>query len=354
MFTRNRFEALEPWYEALRKAERPVFIYGMGDGCIKVLREFDKYGIQCRGIFASDGFARENEFAGFKVRRLSDIELEYGDFCVAAAFGTDIPEVMKRIRSLSEKYTLVFPDTPVIGETVFSKDAFLSRFGDAEKIAGLLADKRSLKVFENILSFKITGNIDFLDDCFSFPDEAFSNILRLSDDEIYADLGAYTGDTVNEFLKYAEGYRRIYAVEPNRRNFRKCVKNLLGRDNISFYNAAAWIRDEAVRFTSGSGRQSKLSSEGVSVYARSLDSILDGGECTYIKYDVEGADAEAINGSAGTISKYSPKICTALYHRAYDILDIPLLINSIRPEYKLYMRQYPYYPAWETNLFAVI
>ena len=61
-----------------------------------------------------------------------------------------------------------------------------------------------------------------------------------------------------------------------------------------------------------------------------------------------------LTGVQGTISKYSPKICTALYHRAYDILDIPLLINSIRSEYKLYMRQYPYYPAWETNLFAVI
>ena len=76
MFTRNRFEALDPWYEALRKAERPVFIYGMGDGCIKVLREFDKYGIQCRGIFASDGLQEKMSLqglrsAGFRILSLS-------------------------------------------------------------------------------------------------------------------------------------------------------------------------------------------------------------------------------------------------------------------------------------------
>lgn len=353
MLGRDYFEALEPWHEVLKKSGLPVFIYGMGDGCSKLLKEFNIHAIECCGIFASDDFARGNEFAGFKAKKLSDIESEYGDFCVAVAFGTDIPEVMQKIRNISKEHTLVFPDTPVTGGEVFTKDGFLERFTDAEIIADLLADDISADTFKNVLSFKITGRIDYLNRIFTSSDEAFTSILRLSDDEIYADLGAYTGDTVKEFLRHTGGCRRIYALEPNRKNFRKCVKNLIGIDNISFYNSPAWKKDLPLYFEKGEGRQAHISAKGVSVYARSLDSVLAGGECTYIKYDVEGAEAEAIEGSVGTIKKYSPKICTALYHRAYDILDIPLLIHQIDPDYKLYIRQYPYYPAWETNLFAI-
>ncbi|WP_124101141.1 FkbM family methyltransferase [Ruminococcus sp. Marseille-P6503] len=353
MLDRDYFESLEPWYEVLKKSGLPVFIYGMGDGCVKLLKEFKTHAIKCGGIFASDDFARGNEFAGFKVKRLSDVESGYSDFCVAAAFGTSLPEVMGSIRNISKKHTLVFPDTPVIGEEVFTKEGFLERFADAEKFSRLLADDISRAVFENVLSFKITGSIDYLDRIFTLPDEAYTDILRLSENEIYADLGAYTGDTVKEFLSFAGGFRKIYIFEPNGKNFRKCVKNLMYLDNVSFYNCPAWKKDLPLYFDKGEGRQAQISDKGVSVYARSLDSVLAGGECTYIKYDVEGAETEAIEGSSETIKNYSPKICTALYHRAYDMLDIPLLIHRIDPDYKLYIRQYPYYPAWETNLFAV-
>lgn len=353
MLEREYFESLVPWHETLKNSGLPVFIYGMGDGCVKLLRQFDAYDIECRGIFASDDFARGNEFAGFKVQKLSDIENSCKDFCVAVAFGTDIPQVMERIRSISKKHTLVFPDTPVIGADVFTKSGFLQRFDDAEKVYGLLADEISAKVFEGVISFKITGNIDYLDEVFTSHNEAFENILTLSDSEIYADLGAYTGDTIREFISYAKGFRKIYALEPNRKNFRKCVSNLIGLDNISFYNSPAWKKDMPINFDKGEGRQTHISKNGVSVYARSLDSILDGGECTYVKYDVEGSEAQAIEGSLVTIKKYGPKICTALYHRGYDMLDIPLLINRVDSNYRFYIRQYPYYPAWETNLFAI-
>ncbi|MDE6149461.1 MAG: FkbM family methyltransferase, partial [Ruminococcus sp.] len=91
---------------------------------------------------------------------------------------------------------------------------------------------------------------------------------------------------------------------------------------------------------------------GVPVQCRSVDSIIKKNGCTYIKYDVEGADKQALLGSIKTIRNFNPKICTALYHRAYDILDLPLMINAIKSNYKMYLRQYPYYPCWETNLFC--
>lgn len=354
MFDYNYFSRLKPWYERLKNCGEPVFIYGMGDGCEKVLSAFSKHGIRPSGIFASDDFTRGQQFAGFDVRRLSEIEAEYKSFTIAMAFGTSLPDIMRRIDDISLRHTLIYPDTPVIGDDFFTKEDFLMRFKSAQKVNDLLADNQSQTVFKNVLSFKITGDISYLKEIFTQPDEAYENILKLSGSEIYMDLGAYTGDTIAEFLAHTGGsFKAIYALEPNKKNFRKCVKNTTALNNVYLYNSPAWKNDAFLNFSSGAGRQAQISDKGSLVWGRSVDSILSGCEATYIKYDVEGADRFAIMGSERTIRKCSPKICTALYHRAYDIIELPLLIHDIAPDYKLYMRQYPYYPAWETNLFAI-
>ena len=44
----------------------------------------------------------------------------------------------------------------------------------------------------------------------------------------------------------------------------------------------------------------------------------------------------------------------SLYHRNEDIFELPLLLKTINPNYKLYIRHQLYIPAWETNLYAVL
>lgn len=354
MLNRNYFEDLASWHNTLKNSGVPILIYGTGDGCEKVLDAFKKHDIKCSGIFSSDDFAKERKFRGFDVMSLSQAESRYDTFAIASAFGTSLPDIMTRIEDLAKRHTLVFPSTSVIGDEMFSKEGFLERFDDAQKVYEMLADDMSREVFKAVISFKITGDISHLRAVFSTPDEVYKNILRLDGNEIYVDAGAYTGDTIEEFLDRTDGaYERIYALEPNRKNFRKCLKNTIALENIFLYNSPAWSDDCFLNFTSGAGRQQQVSESGAKVWARSIDSILDGRRATYIKYDVEGADAAAIRGSERTIKKYSPKICTALYHRAYDMLNIPLLLNGYLPKSKFYIRQYPYYPAWETNLYIV-
>ena len=58
------------------------------------------------------------------------------------------------------------------------------------------------------------------------------------------DLGAYNGDTIDEVLQYTRGkYIRIYAVEPDRKNFKKLCKYLDGKNFVYAYNAVAWCLD---------------------------------------------------------------------------------------------------------------
>ena len=83
-----------------------------------------------------------------------------------------------------------------------------------------------------------------------------------------------------------------------------------------------------------------------------IDSIADR-KIDYIKYDVEGAELEALNGSSQLIKRDSPTLLISLYHRSRDIFS---LINKVReeyPEYTLYLRRLRCLPAWEIDLIAV-
>ena len=73
----------------------------------------------------------------------------------------------------------------------------------------------------------------------------------------------------------------------------------------------------------------------------------------YIKYDVEGAEKEALEGSRRIIKKYRPDLLISIYHRTEDLHSLILQVHDLCPEYKLYIRRYPYIPAWDLNLYAV-
>ena len=105
-------------------------------------------------------------------------------------------------------------------------------------------------------------------------------------------------------------------------------------------------------FATRGGRNSKVGGETV-ILMRALDTVLSGDKVTYIKYDVEGAEYEALLGSKDAIRRHKPKLFCAVYHRNEDLFRIPLLIAELGPEYKLYLRHYPYIPAWETNIVAI-
>ncbi len=348
----EELEALESCADRVRTAGLPVYIYGMGSGGEKMLGWCRDNGIAVTGVFASDDFVRGQSFCGYKVKSLAQAEKESGELTVLLGFGTDLPDVMSRIESIEKRHLLLAPDVSVAGDRAFDKQTFLDDLHRAAKAYDLLADEQSRRVFLKLSEYKISGRLSYLREIFSNDKDS---LVKTGDNEVYCDLGAYNGDTVRSFIKAAGGrYEHIYALEPEKRNFQKCVKSCLSFDRISFINAAAWSCDTQLSFEGGSGRQARLDESGSGkTAARSLDSVLAGSGCTYIKYDVEGADIPALEGSKKTIKGFTPKLRCAVYHRCYDYIDIPLYINSLGCGYRFYMRQDRYYPAWETEIIAV-
>ncbi len=353
MFTKDFIQNLTSYITTLQATRLPIFIYGMGDGCLKVLNIFEEYKMPCAGIFASDEFVRDKVFCGHRIHKLSDIEQAVGKFIIVLAFGAGYPELIAKLDDIASRHMLIVPDMPVFGGGLFTKDYALEHFSELSRVYSLLADEKSKEVFKDIIEFKITGDITCLKRCETPTSEAYECILRPTEREICVDLGAYTGDTVRELLSHTDGkYSHIYAVEPNNRNFRKLSEYAEGMENVTLIHGAAWSADTTLYFSKSGGRMPHPTDNGIETAAVSVDNVLKGRGCTYIKIDVEGSEAEAIEGARKTVSQCSPKLNIALYHRVGDIFELPLMINSINAGYKLYMRHHPYYPAWDTNLYA--
>lgn len=335
-------------WERLIAAKLPIMLYGMGDGAEKIMKELAKRDLQVSEIFASDEFVRGHSWNGYKVRKFSEICEIYKEFIILIAFGVHDEPTMNRLYEMSKKYELYAPDVPVVGEGAFDKAYFNEHKEEFEKAYSLLADEQSKKVFENSLRYKISGKIEYLKEMESEPDEVYNNLLKLGESEVYADLGAYDGDTIREFLSYSTA-ERIIALEPDKKNFKKLLQKTEG---VQAYNAGAWSTDCEMPFATRGGRNSKVGGETL-ITMRSLDSILSGDKVTYIKLDVEGAEYEALMGAKEAIKRCKPKLFCAVYHRNEDLFQLPLLIKELGPEYKLYLRHYPYIPAWETNIVAI-
>ncbi len=341
-------------WEKLQAEKRPIFIYGMGDGAEKIMRVFREKSIPLAGIFASDDFVRGHSFAGYKVRKLSEIEEQVEDFVVVLAFAAGYQSLVDKIVDLNQRHTLIVPDVPVAGGGLFTYDYCLEHAKEIEEVYDMLADDESRTVYANIINFRISGNIRYLMDVTTPKADIYRKIIRLTPNEIYVDLGAYNGDTIQEVLQYTRGkFIRIYAVEPDRKNFKKLNKVLDGMHAVYSFHAVAWCVDTTVPFATKAGRQSAVSAYGQQMDARSVDNILQGKPATLIKMDVEGCEREALWGASQTIAHYSPKLMVSLYHRNEDIFALPLLIHRLNPNYDLYIRHQLYIPAWETNLYAV-
>lgn len=346
----------ESCWEKLSKEKRPVYIYGMGDGAIKIMSVFREYGIKTTGIFASDDFVRGHSFQGFRVMKLSEVEEKEDDFVVVLAFAAGYEELIERIKGIAKKHTLYVPDVPVVGSGLFTYEYCLEHREQLEEVYNLLADDFSRRVYAGIINFKISGDIKWLENITTTKIDIYIKIIRPNLNEHYVDLGAYNGDTIKELMEITRNkYVRIYAMEPDRKNFKKLCRYVENMHHVYAVNSAAWCTNTHLPFASKSGRQSSLASGGNKlIEARSVDSLLEGKEATLIKMDVEGAEREAIWGASQTIARYSPRLMIALYHRNEDMFELPLLVHKLNPKYKLYIRHQQYIPAWETNLYAVL
>lgn len=357
---------LDLW-EYLQQTNKTVVLYGMGNGADKILAVLGERGIPVGGIFASDGFARGNLFHGMPVRTWSDIKAEFGkeNVIVLLSFGSSRPEVLENVLRIRDEAELYAPDVPAFGDTLFTRAFYEEHIKDFTAAHALLSDDESRRIFDHILSYKLSGDIGYLLDAESDEDEIWEHIIHPETVRTAADLGAYNGDTVRQLLEKGTP-ETVWAMEPDARNYKKLENYAEGetRARVIPVNAGAWNEEATLYFDKSGNRNASFEvnrsqtladrpAKVVEVRALPLDAVLGGARVDYIKYDVEGSEREALDGSIQTLTAHAPTLLVSLYHRSEDLFALPLHLHKIAPHYQgFYLRRMRGIPAWDINLYV--
>lgn len=178
--------------------------------------------------------------------------------------------------------------------------------------------------------------------------------------EVVIDAGGFQGGTAIWFADKVGERGKVFSFEPLEINYQK-MKGNIQRNNlekiIEPINEGLWDSNTRLWITNNnSASVCSVEHSDLEIKVTTLDSFVKNQgleRVDFIKMDIEGAELNALKGALHTIMKFKPKLAISVYHLPGDIYDIPVLIKSWVPEYKLYLSHKC--KDWcETVLFAAI
>ena len=225
----------------------------------------------------------------------------------------------------------------------------------------LWGDAKSRKNYQELLdwfscssSFVLEGH-DPVEHCY-FPPHLWEPARH----EHVIDCGAFDGDSV-VFLadKFGGRLRSLTAYEPDPWSFKKLLARVQAmppslRDKVLPVQAAVGENVQQLRFSAAGTVGSAVGQNDHDELVDAMCLTIDGKRPppTYIKMDLEGYEQEALRGAAATLREHAPVLAVTTYHRMSDLWQVPLLIHSLQPDYKLYLRRYAE-DCWESVVYAV-
>lgn len=207
------------------------------------------------------------------------------------------------------------------------------------KTYDMLADYKSKFLYKSLFESRNTKDLSSLVLLKSNLQYFQNDILSFNDDEVFIDAGAFTGDTILEFISQVHNYKKIYAFEPDSQNYNILKNKKI--ENASIYNAGLYNKNCQLSFENGQGGSSAVSllgTETIQVY--SFDKLDIEYEPTFVKMDIEGCELKALEGMQDMIRKNAPKLAICIYHKLRDLWEIPEYIKELVPNYNIYIRNY--------------
>ena len=170
------------------------------------------------------------------------------------------------------------------------------------------------------------------------------DVVKCNKNEVMVDLGAYTGDTVIDYIESygVDNYKKMYCYEMLFENYAVLVDATIVYKNVIRKNLAVSDKHEIVyiRKNSISNSAGTIGDSGdIKVEAVTLDEDIKE-KITLLKMDIEGAEKKALIGAKNHIKNDRPKLIISVYHNHEDLYEIPNMINSMDKNYKYYLRYY--------------
>jgi FkbM family methyltransferase len=324
----------------IKDSQLPLVLWGASKMAKFISRILYKNGISVSAIFTD--YPESNEtFNGMIVSSFYELSDKFIKFNILVAHGEfGLVEKYRNFNQVENIFTLF--DWHDLGFSL--DDKFLNENSfDLNNLYDNFSDKLSKDSFDNYITSRATNNWDYIRS-FVRPCQYFPDFFELEDDEIFVDCGAFTGDTLLDFINQTKGCHGFYyAVEPSPTNANniKTIVETKKISNIRIVQKAVWNSIEKFSFEedmdSSHFNFNKISDNNIIVCTDLIDNICSS-QATFIKMDVEGSELMALKGAAKTIQLNKPKLAISIYHKSDDLITIPKYLKELHPDYKFYFR----------------
>jgi FkbM family methyltransferase len=227
---------------------------------------------------------------------------------------------------------------------------------DAAWLFDKLADEPSRHTLIDAIALRRTWNPALLRD--PAPSEQYlpSGIPMPREKVRFVDGGAFDGDTLSQLAEQAVRFEAIAAFEPDIGNYAALCRRIAPmelRGDVSVWPCGLDSVTRQIRFHAQGLASSGMSATGdVVIQTVALDEALPRFRPTYVKLDIEGAEADALRGMARAIESSRPALAVCVYHKPADLWELPRLVDQLLPEADFFVRAHAY-NGFDLVLYAV-
>lgn len=238
------------------------------------------------------------------------------------------------------------------GLPIFSLDKYAGQYGLENTKYVIAVQDRS---FVQAILQQLLKNGVLREDILTIPDwrnssSQYFDVFVPHEQETFVDCGCYDGSTAYRFAGWcAEGgmtYDKIWSFEPDAGSYEKCKRILHSLEHCKLFPYGISDKNGTVSFMANGHENARIArksdnKEGLqTIDVICLDEFLKNERVTFIKMDIEGAEYDALKGSARIIREQKPRLAISAYHSLDHIIEIPELLLSLRPDYRFYLRHY--------------
>lgn len=356
----NKIEQFLNAYE--KNCDVPVMLYGGGKGVDWFVKFMDKYSIPITCII--DKNKKTSNIKNIPLQLPEEVFEKYDKAIVVISALAYVDEIKEFITNTKPEYIVVSfdPTLEILQKKTYQDRQFYfleneMAFNDLESV---LADERSKSVLAKVIEGALTSD----NTCYAGISEGtqyFPDIVRkhLTEDEVFVDVGAFTGDSSLEFINaVGNQYKKIYLFEPDSSNITVAMKNIKDervefiKKGVGNRNCELYFLNENDGTDEGAHVVEKNTESTCVIEIVKLDDMIND-DVSYIKMDIEGMELDALEGAELLIRKYKPKMAISVYHKMEDLLEISSWIREMDMGYRLYLRHYWNCNGTDTILFAL-
>lgn len=367
---KREIHALE---DKIGSLDKPFLLFGAGHLGRKVLKKLTAIGKRPVAFIDNNPMLWGTEVQGVPVMRPSDAasQLDASNIGVITTIwcgeATDkMSDRINPIRSLGFRSIALFGHLAWKFQEEFLPHYCLDRpskvIADADKIHrafDLLADDDSRQLFVNHIEWRLGLDYDLLP--FPSSEEIYFNDRYVSHSatEVLYDIGAYTGDSVESFLKTKRGaqFGDIQSFEPSPNNFKILKHYIAGlgalQSKVHAHQLALGDTEGSIQVETENGPASRvgLGNQAVPVTTIDLFSKTHAAP-TFIKIDIEGFEPQCLQGAEQVIRTTAPVVAVCVYHLQAHLWEILLQLHSYYPDYSYSLCPH-LADGWDLVLYAV-